>query len=505
MTGSYNAIINLSIGDLDFTNGTENIMAIDHVRVDDAISQSFVIEVYDDTALVVEAAIINSDNKIEFEYGYANGPMSKRYQATITKYNPDFHGMGNLLTIEGVATGAVDTKEKGLVTREYKGLISDIVSQIAVEEGWRIGNIVKTRPVYSSSNNSGKESEYKVFKREKQEAKEFIEKVLASEAISEQDGKGDYSFRLETTEEGTFCYFEPKGWESNSSLELSYQYTMGVPHEEIIEFSPQYNDVLSAIVGSNVVTAASMDPNNNDIVNVKVEKDEHPDWAFSRVVGGSSYTASELQSLAESVYAKANMLSYPATLVLRGKPNVKPMSLMSIVVLTRDGYPHHSSGVYFIQDVTDTIEDGLFTTTLNLLKNPMNASSSTSTNASTASGQGIQDTILKEKTDKYLGIPYVWGGSDLSGMDCSGFVWYFFKNEFNYDWPRTTAEGQRAYGTKVNSVAEAKPGDIMMRADPAEHVVIYMGNNQVCHAPQTGDVIKYSELWFTPSDIRRLV
>lgn len=94
----------------------------------------------------------------------------------------------------------------------------------------------------------------------------------------------------------------------------------------------------------------------------------------------------------------------------------------------------------------------------------------------------------------YLGVPYVWGGASGSGVDCSGLVLLAHKaigvNLSHYS-------GSQGSGGRPVSRAEAQPGDVVCYSG---HVGIYIGNNQMIHAPQTGDVVKivtvYGSPWF---------
>ncbi|MDO5711286.1 MAG: transglycosylase SLT domain-containing protein [Micrococcales bacterium] len=105
---------------------------------------------------------------------------------------------------------------------------------------------------------------------------------------------------------------------------------------------------------------------------------------------------------------------------------------------------------------------------------------------------------------KYLGVPYKWGGTDpRSGLDCSGFTQLVFK-QHGYQLPRV-ARQQQNQGVSIPSLADAKPGDLVTFGRPATHIGIYLGNNKMIHAPRTGDVVKVSTLWKTPSSIRRIL
>lgn len=104
---------------------------------------------------------------------------------------------------------------------------------------------------------------------------------------------------------------------------------------------------------------------------------------------------------------------------------------------------------------------------------------------------------LMEEAAKYLGYPYVWGGSSPStSFDCSGFVCWVFTNSGVHNLPRTTAQGIYDQCTPV-SASEAKAGDIIFftgtynSAGVVSHVGIYCGNGVMIHC---GDPIKYASI-----------
>lgn len=104
---------------------------------------------------------------------------------------------------------------------------------------------------------------------------------------------------------------------------------------------------------------------------------------------------------------------------------------------------------------------------------------------------------LMEEAARYLGYPYVWGGSSPStSFDCSGFVCWVFTNSGVHNLPRTTAQGIYDPCTPV-SAADAKAGDIIFftgtynSPGPVSHVGIYCGNGVMIHC---GDPIKYASI-----------
>lgn len=121
-------------------------------------------------------------------------------------------------------------------------------------------------------------------------------------------------------------------------------------------------------------------------------------------------------------------------------------------------------------------------------------------------GQGVSDVRvdLVQYAKQFVGNPYVWGGTSLTGgADCSGFTLSIYK-KYNVSLPHHAAS-QAQMGTKV-SMGEIQPGDLVFYAKNGNinHVAIYIGNGQVIHAssPKTG--IKISSVNYrTPACARR--
>ncbi len=107
---------------------------------------------------------------------------------------------------------------------------------------------------------------------------------------------------------------------------------------------------------------------------------------------------------------------------------------------------------------------------------------------------------------KYLGVPYVWGGNNPKiGLDCSSFVQHTFR-DLGIKLPRV-ARDQAKEGMEVPSLAQAKPGDLIVTRGGG-HIGIYLGDNKMIHAPRPGETVSIRKLFETDAQImtiRRIV
>ena len=107
---------------------------------------------------------------------------------------------------------------------------------------------------------------------------------------------------------------------------------------------------------------------------------------------------------------------------------------------------------------------------------------------------------LLQYAKKFLGNPYVWGGTSLTnGCDCSGFAQQIFAN-FGYALPRTSRQQAKA-GTRI-PVREAKPGDLLFYQRESGfiyHVMIYLGDGKVIHAGSEATGILISDFNYEKS------
>lgn len=139
--------------------------------------------------------------------------------------------------------------------------------------------------------------------------------------------------------------------------------------------------------------------------------------------------------------------------------------------------------------------------------NSLGSSKAASSQAPASAGSStvsVSGGSIAGNAAKYLGVPYVYGGTSPAGFDCSGLIYYAAK-EAGISLPRTS-QTQSTLGSYV-SVSDLQAGDLVFwgGVGSAYHVGVYIGNGQYIHAPEPGqNVTVQSVAYFAPSFGRRL-
>ena len=112
----------------------------------------------------------------------------------------------------------------------------------------------------------------------------------------------------------------------------------------------------------------------------------------------------------------------------------------------------------------------------------------------TGSGDASVGQAIVAAARTYIGVPYVWGGTSYSGIDCSGLTQAAHR-AVGISIPRVSGS-QAGGGKAVNGLANALPGDVICYPG---HVAIYIGNERVIHAPTTGQTVKEASVYMGKS------
>jgi Transglycosylase SLT domain/NlpC/P60 family len=115
------------------------------------------------------------------------------------------------------------------------------------------------------------------------------------------------------------------------------------------------------------------------------------------------------------------------------------------------------------------------------------------------------DNAAVDVARRYLGVPYVFGGSNPAiGLDCSGLVQLVYKN-LGYDVPRVSYEQATTGSAVKGGLVNARPGDVLAFGSPVHHVAIYVGGGKMIEAPRPGLKVREVDIYETPTVIRRVL
>ena len=135
-------------------------------------------------------------------------------------------------------------------------------------------------------------------------------------------------------------------------------------------------------------------------------------------------------------------------------------------------------------------------------------SGTSATAAYGATGGTASESAVVTQAQKYLGVPYLWGGTDpAKGLDCSGFTQRVF-GDLGIDLPRVSSQ-QATAGKAVASLEQARPGDLVFfdysKDRPGiDHVGIYLGDGKMIDSPKPGDKVDIRNVG-NPTLIRRVL
>lgn len=371
--------IKISIGSKNITPiPPQHLLGFSYIRETNDVANKFDITVFDDTAMELEGVLSKGFDKVTFSYGWSNTGndnrwISPEYGGMILDYKLTLDAGGATLDINGITNivkSHVSTKPVAYGSEEKPLKIHEIVEDIAKFEGWEIGYIEPTSPVLES-----KESE-KFFTRDNISPIKFIKNELLQKAKSAKSGKSGYVLWFEDGNDVPKISFSPIEY---TEPESEYIYKINAENSNTISFSADFNGTLYMLSGNGKVKAEFIEEITNEMAKVEgTEEDDEgqitaeekkSDTSSSEQIPNiSSGGVDEMQDLVKFYRDKTNSESYGASLEILGDPKLKVFQTITVIVITRYGRVHHTSGLYMIREIRESIDIGKFTTSLELTR-----------------------------------------------------------------------------------------------------------------------------------------
>lgn len=368
------AFINIWLGDmlLSTENPRPNIIrSFEYDRaVDAGGSARFVL--FDDNWEEIEYALAANYTDIEIEYGYYGiGAKSKRIKLLLQDYNIDFEFTGTTLSINALTEGAYDNlNPKSIPLGTYNP--TKAVKIICENLGYKIKD-----EYFDESKDIESDNPFNL-------VEDLPISYIYNVIIPQTSRVGEELFVFYIDDEN-YPHFERQTIMNRKTDKMrTYIYQRGYD-SNVINFSVDTKGVfagsgtleISSGYRSSVINTndKSQDSEQLDIASVVTESTGDVIHTNSKqsipVIDSSGYTASQMKSKLYYKLKSALNIAYEATLTIVGDPTLDYIEdrYIRIINITDEGNLHHTSGVYIIQRITDSIEDGKMITILKLGRN----------------------------------------------------------------------------------------------------------------------------------------
>jgi hypothetical protein len=333
------------------------------------------LELFDPTWTFLESFILEKgvNTSIDFSYGWGSD-SSIQVEAKLMNYKPQFSEDGVHIYIEFALGSRVENRVKHNICWPGSMTISDIVTNIAKNNGWQY-EIEPTKGIFDRS-----------FVQDSVSDAYFIKNILSPRAINHSN-VGGYKFYLENNK----LFFSTKSYKRDN-IYKSYVFQRGDMHE-VISFSPSDNVADMAQFGGTKVKVTGYDPKEKKILSsevstsnnsgsvpiegnkvTKVIKDINGDV---RVISKPFHRKEDVDSYANSQYCEFAQWRYNVDAEIIGDPRIPLMSNLEFILITSMGSVHYMSGVYQLFEATDKIENGSFKSQLSLMRSSISRGSET--------------------------------------------------------------------------------------------------------------------------------
>lgn len=347
-------------------------------RVSEGASK-FTLILFDQYWDELESQLHQGWDNISFRYGHVTGRQSRMFQAMVTDYNLEFSAVGASLAVNGTTTGIKQNLQK--VTTLLDGETPDAVFISLCEQvGWQVGRVDRALAIKDTSDLYSDVPVSKSWGLVNENPGKYIMREIAPRAIRQSDGKGGYQFYLDDSTKPPTANFHPI--DINPNTDRTYIYQRGV-NTNVISFAPDFKGVFGAagsgnatIVRSNVVDPVTKE---ESVVEYSIDTNPNKDLSgeYTHVpqdlndmnIDSSGMSKEEVSAMVNYSWTQNFQTSYEATLEIVGDPTLEVTQTIRVVVLTSKNTLHHTSGVYMIKGIKDSIEGGIMKSELQLIRN----------------------------------------------------------------------------------------------------------------------------------------
>jgi len=321
---------------------------------------------------------------IEFSYGWSD-LYSKPIKGKITAYSPEFSSDGVTLKLDFMGLEALNSCVRDNLSFKVGTRISDIVKQYADSRGIKETVIEKTRGGFDSP----------IIKRNCNDDY-FIQNELVPRAVNLK-GLSGYLFFYDET--GVLHFHTPLYSSKNADtikVYKTYLVYRGM-NGEVISFTPDDMAYKRAFLGSHKVFVESVDPKTKKVIKSVIDSSGSSTQIISgklsdapkikgksasRTIKSAHPKQESIDDQAKSRFACYNLDAFSATAEILGDPYLpiagqeqekgQGLAFVEFIVITSQDRVHPLSGIYWIKHVTDSMDGGSYTSSLELSRSSSN-------------------------------------------------------------------------------------------------------------------------------------
>lgn len=315
---------------------------------------------------------------VEFQFGWFDENfVSPKYTGFLLDYNPVFQYLATNFTIIGKGRPWYE----GTMLRRtasYEGRISDIARQIAAKNNWESDNSILDTASFINHAKSEKASpDPMIYNQVNEPDLVFLEK-LARMAVSQNTNNAGYIVYMR----GNKLFFTIP----HLAAAPVRSYTYPDPTGTVVSFSPHLQGPAALGWGVGKLILRGVDTLTGDPIDATVSNEQNSESKVS--LGGQTFeppletgfianhiaytaamTQKEALAQAKAIYEGFYNAVYYGELTIVGDPTIFADNVINIQIVLPNGQPHHTSGLWWVQNAIHNINNGVYTTTLVVLKN----------------------------------------------------------------------------------------------------------------------------------------